>query len=146
MCSSDLDNPMIVHIASHAVLESLVKGINHDGKLLMDTFWPGPLTIIFRAKSTVPKRATGGLSTVAVRMPENEIALSLIERAGVPIAAPSANLSGRPSPTRVEHVVEDLDGRIDAILMGEECKIGVESTVIDMSGSVPTIQIGRAHV
>ena len=133
------DNPMIVHIASHVVLESLVKGINHDGKLLMDTFWPGPLTIIFRAKSTVPKRATGGLSTVAVRMPENEIALSLIERAGVPIAAPSANLSGRPSPTRVEHVVEDLDGRIDAILMGEECKIGVESTVIDMSGSVPTI-------
>ncbi len=104
----------------------------------MDAFWPGPLTLIFLKSDIVPEEVTAGLDTVAVRMPEHKTALALIRAAGVPIAAPSANLSGRPSPTTAEHVLEDMDGRIDIVLDGGPCRVGVESTVLTLVGR-PTI-------
>ena len=152
------DNPMIVHIAELEGLEGLIdlerskesKG-RADGflKRFMDAFgdaykaaealWPGPLTMIFPKSSAVPPVTTGGLATVAVRMPSSEAARALIRAAGRPVAAPSANLSGRPSPTTAQDVLEDMDGRIDAVIMGEQCDIGIESTVLDMTGEVPEI-------
>lgn len=137
------DNPMIVHIADRDQLNELVKdgidGIGQDALKLMDSFWPGPLTMIFHKSSAVPAATTGGLDTVAIRMPSNEIALQLIKAAERPIAAPSANLSGRPSPANAVDVLEDMDGRIDAVIMGDQCEIGIESTVVDMTGDVPTV-------
>ena len=99
----------------------------------MDTFWPGPLTLIYRKSSIVPDEVTAGLDTVAVRMPEHKTALALIRAAGVPIAAPSANLSGKPSPTSVQHVKEDMDGKVDVIIDGGACEIGLESTIVKIS-------------
>lgn len=133
------DNPMIVHISSKDDLLVLTDKITMDMRTLMDAFWPGPMTMVVPAKSIVPRVTTGGLSTVAVRMPSHPTALSLIEKSGVPIAAPSANASGRPSPTTGMHVLDDLDGRIDAVIMGESCQIGIESTVIDMTQEQPVI-------
>ncbi|MEG0431489.1 MAG: L-threonylcarbamoyladenylate synthase [Anaerovoracaceae bacterium] len=133
------DNPMIVHIASATGLSELVEELSSDAKEIIKAFWPGPLTLVLKKKSIVPKVTTGGLKTVAVRMPANEIALKLIEEAGVPIAAPSANLSGRPSPTTARHVLEDLDGRIDVVVLGGACDVGIESTVLDVSTPVPII-------
>lgn len=137
------DNPMIVHIADKAQLEDLVKGgsdgISQDADKLMTAFWPGPLTIIFKKSAAVPDATTGGLDTVAIRMPSNKTARQLIEAAERPIAAPSANLSGKPSPTTATDVLEDMDGRIDAVIMGEQCEVGIESTVIDMTTDTPTI-------
>lgn len=133
------DNPMIVHISSKDDLFKLTYDITDDIKKLMDAFWPGPLTMVVSARPIVPRVTTGGLDTVAVRMPSDAAAAALIEKAGVPIAAPSANLSGRPSPTSARHVMDDLDGKIDAIIEGDCCKVGIESTVVDMTGNVPAI-------
>lgn len=133
------DNPLIVHIASRKDVSKLASSVPVLAKKLMDKFWPGPLTIILKKRPIVPLITTGGLDTVAIRMPSNEIALALIKAAGVPIAAPSANLSGKPSPTCAEHVIADMTGRIPMIISGGSCSIGLESTVIDMSSDVPTL-------
>ena len=128
------DNPLIVHIAEKESLYELVMEVPEKAKKLMDRFWPGPLTIILKKNDTVPLETTGGLDTVAVRMPDHEVALEMIRACGLPIAAPSANTSGRPSPTKAAHVAEDLAGKIDIILDGGDVGIGVESTIIDLSG------------
>ena len=133
------DNPMIVHIASRKDLEGLVREVGEDAKRAMDAFWPGPLTIILPRSKQVPDTTTGGLDTVGIRMPGNETARRLIRAAGCPVAAPSANLSGKPSPTTACDVLEDMDGRIDAVLLGEDCAVGIESTVVDMTGETPII-------
>ena len=133
------DNPLIVHIAEFGALEQIAAEIPKEAKKLADAFWPGPLTMIFRKTDKVPKGTTGGLDTVAVRMPDHPVALALIRAAGGYVAAPSANLSGRPSPTCAAHVQEDLDGRIEMILDGGDVGIGLESTIVDLSEGTPTI-------
>ena len=133
------DNPMILHISSKGDLRKLTDEVTRDMEILMERFWPGPLTMVVKAKAIVPQVTTGGLDTVAVRMPGNETALRLIAEAAVPIAAPSANTSGKPSPTTGRHVLDDLNGKIDGVIMGEACKIGIESTVVDMTGKQPVI-------
>ena len=133
------DNPLIVHIADTASVYELAKEVNDDTKKLMEAFWPGPLTIILNKKDIVPHTTTGGLGTVAIRMPSHPAAMRLIKESGVFIAAPSANLSGRPSPTTAQHVQQDMDGRIDMIIDGGAVGIGIESTIVDMTGDRPTI-------
>ena len=133
------DNPMIVHISSKNDLSYLTFEITDDIRKLMDDFWPGPLTMVVPAAPVVPRVTTGGLDTVAVRMPSDPVAAALITSSETPIAAPSANLSGRPSPTSARHVIDDLDGRIDAIIQGGDCQVGIESTVVDMTGAVPAV-------
>ncbi len=133
------DNPLIVHIAKPQDVYDLAENVSDTAKILMDTFWPGPLTIIFNKKSTVPALVTAGLNTVAVRCPSNYTASKLIELSSKYIAAPSANLSGSPSPTTAKHVKDDLFGKIDYIIDSDECIIGLESTVIDISSGVPKI-------
>ncbi len=133
------DNPLIVHIARASNIGELTPKLTPQIIRLVDNFWPGPLTIVLPKKPNVPDITTGGLGTVAVRMPDDPVALELIKKAGCPVAAPSANLSGKPSPTKGEHVVEDLEGKIDAILIGNDCRVGIESTVLDMTGETPTI-------
>ena len=108
-------------------------------KLLMDKFWPGPMTLIFKKKDKVPYGTTGGLDTVAVRYPDHNVALKLIAEAKTPIAAPSANTSGKPSPTKAKYVIEDMDGKIDMIIDGGDVEIGLESTIVDLSGTVPML-------
>ena len=127
------DNPLIVHIHSTSQLDKLVYDIPPGAAKLMDRFWPGPLTIIFPKKDIIPSGTTGGLDTVAIRMPAHPVALEFIKEAGVPIAGPSANISGRPSPVCANDVMEDLSGRIDIILDGGSASVGVESTVLDLS-------------
>ncbi len=133
------DNPLIAHIADTAALPMLVSRVDARARLLMERFWPGPLTLVLPKTSRVPDAVTAGLSTVAVRMPAHPAALALIRAAGTPIAAPSANRSGRPSPTTAAHVYDDLRGRIPLILDGGACAVGVESTVLDLSGDVPAL-------
>ena len=133
------DNPMILHIADRKDLGCLTDKVTADMETLMDAFWPGPMTMVVEALPQVPRVTTGGLDTVAVRMPDHPVALALISESGVPIAAPSANASGRPSPTSGQHVLDDLNGRIHAVVMGDNCQIGIESTVIDMTGEMPMI-------
>ena len=133
------DNPLIVHIAHTEQLEVLAMDVSDSARNLMDAFWPGPLTLIFRRRDIVPDVTTCGLDTVAVRMPDNAVATALIREAGTPIAAPSANLSGRPSPTTAEHVIADLSGRIDAVIDGGPVRVGVESTVVDMTSDIPVL-------
>lgn len=133
------DNPMIVHIASPAELLALTDSVTEDMENLARAFWPGPLTMVVAAKPAVSRITTGGLDTVAVRMPDNEITLRLIREAGMPLAGPSANLSGHPSPTSAAHVYDDLQGRIDAVIQGESCRVGIESTVVDMTAAEPVI-------
>lgn len=133
------DNPLIIHIADINMVNDIAENISIEAKRLMEKFWPGPLTIVFKKKEKVPYETTGGLDTVAVRMPSHQIARKIIESAGVPIAAPSANKSGRPSPTKVEHVIDDLNGRIEMIIDGGQVGIGIESTIIDMSDKTPMI-------
>ncbi|WP_227793356.1 L-threonylcarbamoyladenylate synthase [Paenibacillus guangzhouensis] len=129
------DNPLIVHIADPADLDSLVLPYNETARRLMDRFWPGPLTIVLPVRSgVISPRVTAGLSTVGVRMPAHDVALALIARSGCPVAAPSANRSGRPSPTLAAHVREDLAGRIDGIVDGGPTGVGVESTVVELVG------------
>lgn len=133
------DNPLIVHIADSRDLSVIAKTVPETAKKLADKFWPGPLTMILPKSEKVPLGTTGGLETVAVRMPNHPIALALIKASGVYIAAPSANLSGRPSPTKAEHVIEDLNGKIDMILDGGKVGIGLESTIVDLTEEVPMI-------
>lgn len=133
------DNPLIVHIADMDALYDVAKEVPAKAEQLARAFWPGPLTMIFDKQEKVPYSTTGGLDTVAVRMPGHPVALALIRESGVYIAAPSANTSGRPSPTKAEHVAEDLSGRIDMILDGGAVGIGLESTIIDMSVEEPVI-------
>ena len=133
------DNPLILHIAKKSDVKDLWAHVPKLANTLMDTFWPGPLTMIFNKADQVPYEVTAGLETVAVRMPSDKTARLLIQKSGVPIAAPSANRSGRPSPTTAKHVLDDMDGRIPLILDGGPCRYGVESTVL-------SLEIGRAHV
>lgn len=133
------DNPLILHISNISMLYNLTDEINEESKKLMESCWPGPLTIIFKKSDKVPSAVTAGLDTVAIRYPKDEIALALISAANTPIAAPSANLSGKPSPTRAIDVYQDLNGKIPLIIDGGACDIGIESTVIDLSEEVPTI-------
>lgn len=132
------DNPLIIHVANKN-LESLVKEIPSIANKIMDRFWPGPLTLIFKKKNIIPDVTSANLDTIGVRMPSNEIALKLIESSGTPIAAPSANISGRPSPTDVERCIEDLEGKIDYILGGNRSDVGVESTILDLSVDPPCV-------
>lgn len=133
------DNPLIVHIAEFEALDKITAQIPEEAKALADAFWPGPLTMIFEKSGAVPYETTGGLDTVAVRMPSHPVALALIRESGGYIAAPSANTSGRPSPTTAEHVAADLDGKISMILDGGAVGIGIESTIVDLSEEVPMI-------
>lgn len=133
------DNPLIVHVSKDYDLYKLVKDIPEKAKLLINAFWPGPLTIIFNKNNCISNTITGGLSTIAIRIPSHPIAYQLIEQSGLPIVAPSANLSGRPSPTQAQHVIDDLNGKIDMIIDGGNVKIGLESTVIDITSAEPII-------
>lgn len=133
------DNPLIVHISDISQLYPLVKDINDNALALIHAFMPGPFTIILKKSDLIPDTVTAGMDTVAVRFPENETARQLINATGSPIAAPSANLSGSPSPTKASHVIEDLSGRIDAIIDGGSCEVGLESTIVDSSSSVPVL-------
>lgn len=133
------DNPLIIHISDIKSLDNLVRCIPECAVKLMDKYWPGPMTLIFKKNKNVIDRVTAGLDTVAIRFPSNEIARLLIKKSGVYVAAPSANLSGSPSPTVARHVIDDLNGRVDYIITSDECEIGLESTVIDVSGDVPVI-------
>ncbi len=134
-----LDNPIIVHVAELSHLEILTDDIRAEAATLMEKFWPGPLTLIFNKSAKVPKAVTAGQETVAVRMPKNNVALALIRAFGSPIAAPSANLSGRPSGTTGRHVFQDLGGKIDMVLDAGAVEVGVESTVLDISTQPATI-------
>ena len=133
------DNPLILHISKLDEIEDIVKEIPKSALILAEEFWPGPLTMVFKKSERIPYRTTGGLESVAIRMPSNKIARELIKAAGVPIAAPSANSSGRPSPTKAAHVIYDLDGKIDMVIDGGEVDIGIESTIVDVTGEVPVI-------
>lgn len=133
------DNPLIVHISDMKQLDIVVSAVPEKARLLMETFWPGPLTLILPKAKGMPDETTAGLTTVAVRMPKNRIALELIRLSGVAVAAPSANLSGKPSPTCAEHVIADLSGRIDYIIDGGSTTVGLESTVLDMTVDTPTV-------
>lgn len=133
------DNPLIIHICNIEDLKPIVEEIPEDVFRLAEAFWPGPLTIIMKKSDLVPKETTGGLDTVAVRMPSHPVALKFIEYAGGYVAAPSANVSGRPSPTKAKYVIEDMTGRIDMILDGDGIDIGLESTIVDMTGEIPEI-------
>lgn len=129
------DNPLIVHISEFEDLGKFVLEVPKKAELLCDKFWPGPLTMIFKKKDIIPNIVTANLGCVAIRMPSLEITRQLISKLGRPLAAPSANISGRPSPTSYAHVLNDLDGKISAILVGEDCSVGVESTVIDVTSN-----------
>lgn len=133
------DNPLIVHIADTKDLYKLSTDVNDNAIKLAEKFWPGPLTMILKKSDIVPETITGGLGTVAIRMPSHPVAARLIKESGVYIAAPSANTSGKPSPTKAEHVINDMNGRIDMIIEDDTVDIGVESTIVDLSEDVPTI-------
>ncbi|MCL2852669.1 MAG: L-threonylcarbamoyladenylate synthase [Defluviitaleaceae bacterium] len=133
------DNPLILHISDMSQLHDLAAELNAHGKTLAAGFWPGPLTLVTGRTNRVPDIVSGGLDTVAVRMPSSSIARALINKSGVPIAAPSANVSGRPSSTRAEHVAADLSGKIDMIVDGGSSVLGLESTIVDVSGEVPCL-------
>jgi L-threonylcarbamoyladenylate synthase len=133
------DNPIIVHISEIEKIKDLVIDFPENAKILGSNFWPGPLTMIFKKRKKIPEAITGGLDTVAIRIPSHPIARALIEMADVPVAAPSANLSGKPSPTKPQHVIEDMMNRVDVIISGGSCEVGVESTVLDVTTDVPMI-------
>lgn len=133
------DNPLIVHVSCTEEIAPLVRAIPEPARRLMDAFWPGPMTLILPKAGCIPDAVSAGLDTVGIRLPENEAARALIRAAGRPIAAPSANRSGRPSPTTAQHVLEDMDGRIPLILNGGPCRVGLESSVIDATGDVPVV-------
>ncbi len=130
-----MDNPLIIHIADKKDIYKYAKNVPMILDTLLDEFWAGPLTIVLEKTDLVPKEITGGLDTVAIRMPDNKVALEIIKEAGVPIAAPSANVSGKPSPTKAEHVKLDMDGKIGLIIDDGSCEVGVESTVLDLSSN-----------
>lgn len=133
------DNPLIIHIADWDAIWKIAANVPKEAKLLADAFWPGPLTMVLEKSDAVPLTTTGGLPTVAIRMPDHEVARALIRAGGGYIAAPSANTSGRPSPTKAQHVAEDMDGVIDMIIDGGDVSIGLESTIVDLTEGSPTI-------
>lgn len=137
------DNPLIVHVSNLDMAEKYIANPeilqSQDIKLLTDAFWPGPLTIIFQKSDKVPDEVTAGLDTVGIRMPENIVARELIRLAGVGVAAPSANISGKPSPTLASHVIDDLYGKVDMIIDSGPCRVGIESTVLDMTLDIPVV-------
>ncbi len=133
------DNPLIVHIANMEMLYEVAKDIPKAALECAKRFWPGPLTMVLKKTEKVADCVSGGLSTVAVRMPSNTVAKDIIEKSKLPLAAPSANLSGKPSPTTANHVLADLDGKIDAVVMGQDCTVGIESTVITLVGERPVL-------
>lgn len=133
------DNPLIVHISGVEEIEKVAREIPENAKKLLKKFAPGPFTLILKKQPSIPDIVTAGLDTVGVRIPKDATAREFIRLAGVPIAAPSANISGKPSPTKAEHVISDLDGRADAIICGEDADVGVESTIIDVTGEFPVI-------
>ncbi len=133
------DNPLIVHIADIGQLDGIVMEISDAARALMKAFWPGPLSIIMKKTDVIPREVSAGLDTVAVRMPDNDIARGIIALSGVPVAAPSANTSGKPSPTLAMHAYEDLCGRVPLIIDGGSCRVGIESTVVDVTGDVPVV-------
>ena len=133
------DDPLIVHVADASALTALVAGRPPIVDVLAARFWPGPLTLVLRRSPLVPNEVTAGLDTVAIRVPAHPVAHALLVAAGIPVAAPSANLFSRPSPTQAAHVLEDLDGRIDMVLDGGPTQVGVESTVLDLSGEAPQV-------
>jgi L-threonylcarbamoyladenylate synthase len=137
--SRPLDNPPIVHVCKFEDVNTLAEKVSEEAKRLMKTFWPGPLTLILKRSHAVPDVTVAGLDTIAVRMPRHNVALALIRESGCPISAPSANLAGKPSPTSARHVLDDLDGRIDAILDAGPTHIGVESTVLDLTVDPPQV-------
>lgn len=133
------DNPLIVHIYEKEEVYDLAKDISDKAKLVIEKLWPGPITIILNKKDIIPYKTSGGLDTVAIRMPSNIIARAIIKEAGIPIAAPSANISGRPSPTKAKHVYEEMNGRVDGIVLGGDSNFGLESTVLDLTEETPMI-------
>ncbi|NLX70474.1 MAG: threonylcarbamoyl-AMP synthase [Clostridiales bacterium] len=133
------DNPLIVHVSKTRDVDRLISELPPKARVLMEAFWPGPLTIIFKKSPIVPDKVTAGLNTVAIRMPNHPVALKLIDCCGFPIAAPSANRSGHISPTTAQHVLEDMEGRIPLILDGGKCSVGLESTVLDLTAQIPVI-------
>lgn len=133
------DNPLIIHVAYYWQIAHLVCEVPEKAKFLARKFWPGPLTLVMRKRNLVPSAVTAGLETVALRMPDHPVALKLIRFAGCPVAAPSANLSGKPSPTTARHVLRDLYGRIDGVLDGGVSQVGLESTVLDVTSEVPVL-------
>ena len=133
------DNPLIVHIAHKEQLSDIVAEVNENAKKLMDAFWPGPLTIVMKKGDKIPYEVSAGLETVAVRMPSHKVAYNLLDMCNLPVAAPSANTSGKPSPTTAKHVLDDMNGRIDAIIDGGSCTVGLESTVIDVTEDIPKL-------
>ena len=133
------DNPLILHIWDASQMELFCHDIPRAAYDLAERFWPGPLTIVLPARDNVPRRTTGGLSTVALRCPDNAVTRKIIELSGVPIAAPSANISGKPSTTTAQHVLHDHDGRIAAIVDGGPCRVGVESTIVDLTEDRPRL-------
>lgn len=141
------DNPLIVHVSSVEMLRTIIDGpVSEECQRVIDRFWPGPLSLLFRANSNVSAMVRGGLGTVAVRMPRNSCLLQIIERVG-PIAAPSANVSGRPSPTTIQHVLDDFDGKIGLVIDGGPCSVGLESTVASfMDGRLVVLRPGRVTV
>ncbi len=133
------DNPLIVHISALSEMAPLVSHIPESALLLAERFWPGPLTMILPKSDKIPDATSGGLDTVGIRFPEDKVAQSIIRAAGVPVAAPSANLSGKPSPTTAKHVICDMDGRVDMIIKGDDSKVGVESTVVELKDGLVRI-------
>ncbi len=140
------DNPLIVHVSSVEMAKPLVKEFTKSAKVLSDKYWPGPLTMILERTDLVPKEVSAGLNTVAIRYPKNEVAAAIIEASGLPLAAPSANLSGSPSPTTAEHCIKDLEGRVDAIVISGDCEVGLESTVVSLVGSPRLLRPGAVTV
>jgi L-threonylcarbamoyladenylate synthase len=141
------DNPLIAHIARVDQIKELATEVTETAKKLIDAFFPGPLTVVLKKRDRVPMIATAGLDTVGIRMPGSDLAHRFLRACGTPVVAPSANLSGRPSPTTWESVQEDLDGRIDCILMGEATQIGIESSVVDCTADVPRVlRIGSVSI
>ena len=133
------DNPLILHIAGAEQIEQFAHHIPQAAYDLAEKFWPGPLTMVLPARDCVPKRTTGGLDTVAVRCPDNDVTREIIRLAGVPVAAPSANISGKPSTTTAQHVLHDHEGKIDAVVDGGPCRVGLESTIVDLTGDRPRL-------
>jgi L-threonylcarbamoyladenylate synthase len=140
------NDPLIVHVDDIDRMQALVRDVPDAARQLAARFWPGPLTLVLRRSEQVPDDVTAGLNTVAVRVPAHPVARALLIAAGVPVAAPSANLFSRPSPTRASHVMDDLAGRIDFVVDGGATQVGVESTVLDLSGEVPTILSSRCRL
>ena len=133
------DNPLILHVAEAQDMEKFCHSIPKSAYLLAEAFWPGPLTMVLPARDIVPKRTTAGLSTVAVRCPDSAVTRQIIRLSGVPIAAPSANISGKPSTATAQHVLHDHDGKIAAIVDGGPCRVGVESTIVDLTEERPRL-------